>query len=121
MSSENPRLRYVPRPASGDIDDYGIRDCAVALEKPEGVYRIVVIGDSYVFGLCIDDLLDTFPKRLEAELSDPGDGARIEVVNLGVSGYAPGPYRCDDGHPNERGHGLAARVIADHLRASRPW
>ena len=52
-----------------------------AQEKPAGVRRIVVIGDSFTFGEGVDDQ-DTFPSQLQARL-----GTGVEVINLGVHGY----------------------------------
>ena len=52
--------------------------------------RILVLGDSFVFGWGVDDG-ETLPARLEAILnagSPPGGG--VCVLNLGVPGYGPG-------------------------------
>lgn len=50
------------------------------VNKPEGVTRIVVIGDSFTFGEDVGDD-ETWPSRLQASM--PG----TEVLNLGVHGY----------------------------------
>jgi lysophospholipase L1-like esterase len=49
-------------------------------EKPTGVRRIAVLGDSFTFGLDVDDD-ETYCAKLEREL--PG----FEVLNFGVNGY----------------------------------
>jgi hypothetical protein len=49
-------------------------------EKPPGVTRIVVLGDSFTFGEDVDDS-ETYSRQLETML--PG----VEVLNLGVHGY----------------------------------
>jgi len=51
-----------------------------AIEKPQGVIRIAVLGDSFVFGFGVQDG-EAFPALLEAQ-----DKSR-EVLNLGVPGY----------------------------------
>ncbi len=51
-----------------------------SLAKPQGVIRIAVLGDSFVFGFGVQDG-ETFPALLESQ-----DKTR-EVLNLGVSGY----------------------------------
>jgi hypothetical protein len=60
----------------------GHRGALVSHPKPDGEYRIVVIGDSFVFGSLVDDD-ETFPFQLERALDDP----RVRVVNLGVPGF----------------------------------
>jgi len=93
VSSPNPLLKYVPKPQSGDISSYGIRDRELELAKPPGVFRIVVIGDSVAYGYCNDHESiapeHTFPRQLEEILNrDRWAGSRtVQVVNLGVSGY----------------------------------
>lgn len=56
----------------------GSRD--YAYEKPAGVFRIVVLGDSFTFGEEVGDD-DVYAHQLEGRLSG------VEVVNLGVHGY----------------------------------
>lgn len=60
----------------------GFRDVEHAYEKPEGAYRIVVLGDSFMEAYQVP-LQESFPRLLESELTDH----RVEVVNLGVGGY----------------------------------
>jgi lysophospholipase L1-like esterase len=89
----NPILQYVPRPGSRDINADGLRDRSYATEKPEGTFRVVVLGDSIGFGFCtISDPVPrdkTFSEVLERRLdADPPAGwDRVEVINLSVSGY----------------------------------
>jgi lysophospholipase L1-like esterase len=93
VKSDNPLLRYVPKPNSGDINQYGLRDYAYPINKPQSVFRIIVIGDSIGFGYCNESstlkIDDTFPKVLERDLSKRSWGhyKRVEVINLSVSGY----------------------------------
>lgn len=60
----------------------GFNDKEYALEKPPGVYRIVVLGDSYVEAKQVA-LEDTFHKLIEAQLNTRG--LRVEVIALGKS------------------------------------
>lgn len=63
----------------------GIRaDREIPYEKPPGVKRIVVLGDSFAMGYEVD-LKDMFTTRMEEELRTKGINA--EVVNLAVSGH----------------------------------
>lgn len=75
---------YEPNPAHPDHSAQGLRDRVRAIPKPEGVYRILVLGDSVTYGSGVG-ADRTFPSRLEARLTDRA--TRTEVVNAAVSGY----------------------------------
>jgi hypothetical protein len=66
----------------------GLKDREYPPAKPADVFRILILGDSFVegFGLPVED---TMPKQLESELSRRRCRARVEVVNGGVAGYSP--------------------------------
>jgi hypothetical protein len=64
----------------------GFRDHTYTRPKPGGTFRIVVLGHSVAFGWGVA-LEDTYPKLLEARLATLAPGKRLEVLNLGVSGY----------------------------------
>ncbi len=71
------------------INSRGWRDREFDYAKPPGVYRIVVVGDSYVEGKEV--LLEhTFHKRLEARLNEElaHPGLRFEVVALARGGIS---------------------------------
>jgi len=65
-------------------NSYGQRDVEREIEKPPGVRRILLLGDSVVEGHGIRDLDQTMSRQLEELFGD--DGA-TEVLNFGVSGY----------------------------------
>ncbi len=67
------------------INSRGLRDREVAPAKPPGTVRILVLGDSFTYGSGVAGE-ETFPKRLEGLLAAQA-GARVEVINAGVSGY----------------------------------
>jgi len=67
-----------------DISSQGLRDREYPLERPAGVRRIVVIGDSVTFGNGLE-VGDTYPEQLEARFA--GGERPVEVLNLGVGGY----------------------------------
>ncbi|MBP7216416.1 MAG: SGNH/GDSL hydrolase family protein [Candidatus Omnitrophica bacterium] len=56
-----------------------------SLDKPAGVYRIAVVGDSISFGWMVNER-DSFPRVLERMLNKPG-GKKFEVINFSVPGY----------------------------------
>jgi len=78
-----PNLRDVPfRGKLVNSNSKGIRGTQeFAWEKPAGVTRIVVLGDSFTFGEEVGDD-ETYSHHLQALLPNS------EVLNLGVHGYA---------------------------------
>lgn len=69
-----------------EINSLGYRDRERKVEKPPGVFRIVLLGDSMTEAVQVNreqdyaSLLETYLRRI-----DP----KIEVWNLGVNGYSP--------------------------------
>ncbi len=60
-----------------------------SINKPQGVYRIITLGDSHTFGDYIDTK-DNYPEVLEDKLNKDLKCKNInkfEVINLGVGGY----------------------------------
>lgn len=64
------------------INSHGYRGPEIEYEKPDDVRRVVVLGDSFVWGFGVEEQ-DIFTSRLGQSL-----GSGVEVVNLGVSGYS---------------------------------
>lgn len=69
------------------INSAGWRDSEHVIEKPQGVYRILVLGDSFVEAFQVP-LEKTFFKVLETELNAES-GLRIEVIAIGIGGSGP--------------------------------
>jgi lysophospholipase L1-like esterase len=91
VPSDSAVLLYEPKPGSGDVNAYGVRDLPFDVAKRPGVFRIVVLGDSIAFGFCNDGealpIESTFAKVLERNLRMRFRTRDIEVLNLAVSGY----------------------------------
>jgi hypothetical protein len=89
------------------INSHGLRDVEHEYAKPAGVYRVLVLGDSFIEAMHVP-LEATFGRRLESELAKTG--RRVEVVSAGVSGYgtASGERRRQQ-RRSDRGH-VAAGV-----------
>ena len=96
--SRNPKIGFEPVPGlryegeslsfydyQGASNRLGYRDRDHEVAKPDGVWRIVVLGDSIAAGLRVERFEDTFPAVLERLLREQGVNA--EVINLAVSGY----------------------------------
>ncbi|PWB74841.1 MAG: hypothetical protein C3F15_07315 [Holophagae bacterium] len=69
------------------VSSLGLRGGELSPQRPAGGQRVVVLGDSFAFGLGVDED-ETFAAQLEALLRR--DGRRVEVANLGVPGYHTG-------------------------------
>jgi hypothetical protein len=60
-----------------------MRDREYAAEKPKGMRRIIVLGDSFVTGLGVEDN-EVFTEVMEGSLV-----SNVEVINFGVNGFGP--------------------------------
>ena len=67
-----------------NINSKGLRDRDYPHEKPAGTFRILVLGDSMTWGLGVADD-EMFTEVLERRFAE--DGAKVEVINTGVSGW----------------------------------
>lgn len=69
----------------------GFHDVEHHVEKPPNVYRIVVLGDSFIEGLAVP-IESGFTQQLESLLQVEIKDRRVEVLNLAVSGIGPAQY-----------------------------
>lgn len=85
-----PNLRVVWNENTFSTNAMGYRTPEVAVPKPEGVYRIVVLGSSNTMGQGVSDQ-EPYPRLLERWLSLRVTLPKrtIEVVNLAISSDAP--------------------------------
>lgn len=68
--------------ATVSVNSLGFRGAEVSELKPSGVKRVVVLGDSTVYGHGVEDR-ETFSEQLSKRLGD-----RVQVLNLGTPGYS---------------------------------
>ena len=93
---ENPDLSFAHAPNRSaflmgvpvSINSEGMRDREFSLEKPPGVYRVMMLGDSTTFGWGVRQE-DTAAKSLERKLNEalPPEFNHAEVMNTGVGNY----------------------------------
>ncbi len=101
-AADDPRLAELPELAGGILDlakpgqrgrfagvlhrtnSLGMRGPEVSRRPEPGVLRIVLTGDSIAMGQGVEES-ETYAARLARLLSR--SGTRVEVLNLGVSGY----------------------------------
>jgi len=66
----------------------GVRDIEHPIDKPEGEYRIVALGDSFTMGIGAE-FEDSWPRVLQRRLQENGGAERIRVLCGGVSASDP--------------------------------
>jgi hypothetical protein len=94
--SQEVRNRFV----TYTTNRHGLRGKDVSLSKPKGTSRILVLGDSYTFGVYVDDE-ETYPAVLEQLLHQKSQ--KVEVLNAGYTdGWSP-----DEHYAWLINHGLA--------------
>lgn len=82
----DPDLDYVLVPGYRDVkgvvqlNSHGLRDLERPVEKPPGVRRVLLLGDSFAFAAVPRD--QSFAAMLDEDLGD-----RVEVINAGVPGW----------------------------------
>ena len=84
------RIRYSTVEFTTDIaiNAQGVRDDEPIGPKPSNERRIVVLGDSLVLSVQVQQT-QTFCEQLERRLNERGDPFRWRVINGGVQGYGP--------------------------------
>ncbi|MBX7234737.1 MAG: hypothetical protein K1X65_10155 [Caldilineales bacterium] len=68
------------------INSHGLREAEIPYEKPEGVYRILLLGDSFAEGMRTE-LAQTAGKVLEAQLNEMAGAPRFQVISAGVGAW----------------------------------
>lgn len=68
-----------------NINSSGLRGKNIN-EKASGTIRLLMLGDSFTFGLGVSDD-DTFSRILEKKFEAKGE--KVEVINAGVDSYSP--------------------------------
>jgi len=81
-----PNLRLTAevegRTVAVETNSHGMRWREIPVQKPQGVRRIAILGDSFAFGCWSTSIEESFAGVLERRL-----GPGVEVLNFGVGGY----------------------------------
>jgi lysophospholipase L1-like esterase len=80
-----PNVRGIAGGVLFETNSAGFRGPERSLEKPDGVFRIVVIGDSVTMGMGVLEE-KTYAARLEPLLDARIPDREVQVLNLGLSG-----------------------------------
>lgn len=84
---DNPRGYFdADNRVTGRVNSHGYRGPDRPPEKPEGLKRIVLLGDSFAWGYGVRDE-DTISAVAEEELKRLVQDQRIEVLNFAVTGH----------------------------------
>ncbi len=87
-------LLYALNPEHPEINSQGLRDDNVTIPKPDGTFRILVLGDSVAYGDSVSRN-DTFANRLEGLLRESIGSAEVTVlVRPRESGRRPSHQPC---------------------------
>jgi hypothetical protein len=86
----NARTRFATAEFDTEIavNAQGVRDSRDIGAKPAGERRIVILGDSLVLSVQVDEH-QTFCRLLEERLNQRGGPYTYRVINAGVQGYGP--------------------------------
>lgn len=69
------------------VNSLGWRDKEYSIEKPENTTRIIVLGDSFVFGEGVEEN-ESWTNILEETLNqNPKKETNYEVISMGIGGY----------------------------------
>lgn len=82
-----PYLNYALSPAYPGHNSLGYRGPEIAIPKPEGVFRIAVIGGSTTYGFFLEPE-ETYPAQLQEILREEYGYNTIEVINTGAPYYS---------------------------------
>lgn len=77
--------------AAISINSFGFRDREHSTEKPPGVIRVAVFGDSYIEAFQVSQSVmfgSVLERELNAQAADAGIEQSFEVLSFGVSGYS---------------------------------
>ena len=69
-----------------NIHSFGFRGAEISKEKPENVYRIIMLGGSTLFGYGATSDETTIPGFLQQKFETTNSDFKVEVINAGSSG-----------------------------------
>lgn len=85
--AKSPSQEHFGKFVTITTNSLGLRGAQVTYEKPQNVKRILVLGDSYTFGVYVDDS-QTYPAVLDKLFKD--QGSNVQVINAGYAdGFGP--------------------------------
>lgn len=87
-----PSMEFIGKMVNVTTNSLGLRSQEITLKKPTATKRVLVLGDSYTYGIYVDDN-ETFCALLENSFKNENND--IEVVNAGFAdGWSPAEHYC---------------------------
>jgi hypothetical protein len=86
-----PNLDAIYQLAPFKTNSHGMPDVEVSIEKPQGTYRVAVLGDSVSMAYGVPHELN-YHSRLETHLNQSKPYLRFEFLNFAVGGYGLPQY-----------------------------
>jgi lysophospholipase L1-like esterase len=93
LYSRHPYLNYYGTPnyvSSDGLNQHnslGFRGPEIITPKPQGTYRIALLGGSTTYEIGVKDWHDDWARQLEKELNTKFKTTNIEVINAGLGGW----------------------------------
>lgn len=89
MWSLQPSMRrdYAGQKPGYCTNRLGLRYREVSVEKPQGVFRILSLGESTTHGYAVADN-ETYSEQLEIRLNENSAGQKYQVINAGVPAWS---------------------------------
>lgn len=84
------RSKYPEWDVEFRVNNLGFRDENMTIKKPAGVYRMLLVGDSFTEGESVEES-KTAAALVEKEMISE-TVKKIEIVNMGVMSYSPAVY-----------------------------
>jgi hypothetical protein len=93
----DPQVGYYPEPNAhlgryGGLvatNQFGMRSAEITKEKPAGTFRILMLGDSTLFGGSYIDQAELYSTRISEHLNASGLPGKVEILAMGVNGWGP--------------------------------
>jgi lysophospholipase L1-like esterase len=85
-----PRSRATLMGVPVAINSLGFRSPEIAVAKPAGTYRIVLVGDSLTFGWGVraeDGFAEVLSRAIDEEMRARKSATAVQVVNTGIGNY----------------------------------
>ncbi len=70
-------------------NQFGMRAPSYPEAKPKGCFRILMLGDSTLWGGSYVNQDEIYARLVEKQLNTRGESSRVQVLNMGVNGWGP--------------------------------
>ncbi len=93
----DPTVGYYPAPNQSvmryggrvEINNFGMRSPDIKLSKKAGDLRILMLGDSTLYGGSYMEQDELYARRLEHSLNSEQNPGKVEVLSVGVNAWGP--------------------------------